>query len=152
MVFVLAGYAARDWTRHERRAALARAAGRTWGNQRAGAQEQLAAQFLAPAEQRLRRGRPIRGPAPVRHIWVVRPQDPFCSRAARAMIETLQLVARRPAGRWGRAGPRLMSGPDSRQHLRRDQVDLARLRAERPEMHPAAPSLGEPAGRSRGRR
>ena len=38
--------------------------------------------------------RPIRGPAPVRHIWAARPQDPFCSRAARAMIETLQLMAR----------------------------------------------------------
>jgi DNA-binding transcriptional LysR family regulator len=38
--------------------------------------------------------RPIRGLAPVRRIWAVRPQDPFCSRAARAMIDTLQLVAR----------------------------------------------------------
>lgn len=34
-----------------------RAAGRACDDQRAGAQEQLAAQFLAPAEQRLRRGR-----------------------------------------------------------------------------------------------
>jgi DNA-binding transcriptional LysR family regulator len=46
--------------------------------------------------------RPIRGLAPVRHIWAARPHDPFCPAAARAMIDTLQLTvtsgaaARRP--------------------------------------------------------
>jgi DNA-binding transcriptional LysR family regulator len=38
--------------------------------------------------------RPIRGPAPVRRIWVARPHDPFCPRPARAMIDTLKLTAR----------------------------------------------------------
>jgi DNA-binding transcriptional LysR family regulator len=38
--------------------------------------------------------RPIRGLAPVRRIWAVRPQDPFCSRATRAMIDTLQFTVR----------------------------------------------------------
>jgi DNA-binding transcriptional LysR family regulator len=37
--------------------------------------------------------RPIRGLAPVRRIWAVRPPDPFCPAAARAMIDILQLTA-----------------------------------------------------------
>ena len=43
--------------------------------------------------------RPIRGPAPVRRIWAARPHDPFCPRAARAMIDTLKLAANPAVGR-----------------------------------------------------
>ncbi len=50
--------------------------------------------------------RPIRGLAPVRRIWAARPRDPFCPPAARAMIDTLQLTAKRAAAPRGpqRAG------------------------------------------------
>jgi DNA-binding transcriptional LysR family regulator len=41
--------------------------------------------------------RTIRGLAPVRRIWAARPHDPFCPPAARAMIDTLQLMAKQAA-------------------------------------------------------
>ena len=91
--------------------------------------------------------RPIRGLAPVRRIWAARPRDPFCPAAARAMIDTVKLTAKpRTAGRSGRAEPRpasARSGPDPGQHLRRDQLNLAPLRAEGPKIHATTPRLGE---------